>query len=359
MYSRRLVLILGVLATGSLGRAQESYVPLTPPGSAAPGGSAYPAYPPPPPPYGAPVGSFSSPAQPPANYGAYGAPPGGTGVSPMPAGAQFQPSTTSPPPASWSTPDCGPGRCVMPAPSACDAASQTNWYSRVDYFHWDERLNGHQLDSEAGALVTAGVEHRSGANRFRVEFFAGNMDYDGYSQDMNSGALTPLSTATRYRGVRGEYELMLEPSWWQEGAFLFGVGSRLWARDIRAATDASGAQVCGYEETWWIVYPFVGVESRHAISSGLEVYSTTRLGTTPMNLELPTEQAEPLYPRCGFLGQVEMGLRGKNLEVAGYFEVETFAQSGTVTDWMQNPPITSFQPASRMYTVGGKVALMF
>ncbi len=80
----------------------------------------------------------------------------------------------------------------------------------------------------------------------------------------------PLTSTTRYLGARGEYEHLLQPSGWTNGAFFVGLGNRLWFRDLRDSTGAWGDYSYGYEEAWWTIYPYVGVEAKRPLGNGLE-----------------------------------------------------------------------------------------
>jgi hypothetical protein len=226
---------------------------------------------------------------------------------------------------------------------------QSEWYTRVDYFHWNERLDGFDFVNESGALYTLGYAHRYGQERFRVELFGGEVHYSGYDQ-YRDGSLVPLAARTDYLGCKGEYELLLEPSWWSQGTFLLGLGNRFWVRGIRDGVDASNTLSPGYQETWWTFYPYVGVETRQPLG-GLEWYTSSKIGVTPMAYNFAAGNYLPLFPRAGMMGQVELGVRGQRLGMAGYFEGLSWSHSGVVDGYLQ--------PDSKMYTIGGKISYTF
>ena len=75
---------------------------------------------------------------------------------------------------------------IYPLPA--DAQIQTaqalpaTWYTRVDYFHWNEKILSMDFVNESGALFTVGYQRQVGIERFRGELFGGVVDYNGYGQ---------------------------------------------------------------------------------------------------------------------------------------------------------------------------------
>jgi hypothetical protein len=176
------------------------------------------------------------------------------------------------------------------------------------------------------------------------------MHYAGYAQDDNGDIVAPLSSRTEYLGCRGEYELLYEPPCWSQGTFLLGIGTRFWIRDIESGIADNQDLVPGYQETWWTFYPYVGVETKYPLR-GMELYSSSKIGVTPLAYNLPSVLYSPLWPRTGLMAQVELGLRGPRVSVSANFETLNWSHSGIADG--------SLQPDSRMYTVGGKLGCTF
>ncbi|MGA2068551.1 MAG: hypothetical protein ABSG86_26500 [Thermoguttaceae bacterium] len=296
---------------------------------------------------------WPSPSPPPA------AGPGGPSSSGpwTPAGATSPPADSGGQPGPLLGPDF---KLLQPAAVACapEGPPPSSWYTRVDYFHWNERMGGQDFVNESGALYTLGYVHRSGQERFRIEAFGGDMRYAGYEENDDGSLGPPLGGRTDYLGCRGEYDLLFEPKWWSQGTFLLGIGSRFWVRDIQSGFDNSGNFVAGYQETWWTFYPYLGLETKQPVGRA-ELYTASHIGVTPFAYNKASDVDSPIYPRTGLAGQVELGLRAGRLSVAGYFEGLTWGHSKTVMMGSEYGVVDVMQPDSRMYTVGGKIAYAF
>jgi hypothetical protein len=227
-------------------------------------------------------------------------------------------------------------------------AAQASWYTRVEYFHWNERIGGMDFVNEDGTLFTLGYARRIGIERFRAELFGGDVHYAGYDQDN----MVSMASNTGYLGLRGEYEMVLEPAAWEgKLALLMGLGSRFWIRDLHDGSDNQGNAVYGYQESWWTMYPFLGLETHLQLGADLELYSQSRIGTTALTYQFVSINDRPLWPRPGVLANTEVGLRGSRFFVATRAEVMTWSPSSVVQD--------SYQPNSVMWTVGGRLGFMF
>lgn len=231
-----------------------------------------------------------------------------------------------------------------------ERVTESSWYTRADYFHWNERLDGMDFVNEYGLLTTLGYMHRFGPERVRVEMFGGEMNYKGFGQ-FDDGTLDPLSSKTNYLGARAEYDLLLEPDWASWATFFLGVGTRFWFRDIKDGISQGGYLITGYEEFWWHVYPYLGFEKRRVPTSGTEFYWSGRIGMTPLNFERVSYFDVTLHPRTGITGQLEVGLRNQNCFAAAYFEGATWHESLEVEG--------SLQPNSQMTTFGLKAGFCF
>ncbi len=255
-------------------------------------------------------------------------------------------NATNPQPAIVQTP------IYMPAATTPDPEklTQCSWYTRVDYFHWNERIGSMDFVNEDGALFTLGYSRRIGVERFRAELFGGDVHYDGFGQF--STGLETMQSNTGYLGGRGEYEMVFEPADRQgRVAFLMGMGSRFWIRDLHDGSTDSGDPVAGYQETWWTMYPYLGMETHRSPGGDLDFYSESRIGMTALSYNYASIMDRPLWPKMGVFANLELGLRGPRFFVAGRAEVMTWGESSTVQ--------YAFQPQSLMVTVGGRLGFMF
>jgi hypothetical protein len=241
---------------------------------------------------------------------------------------------------------------VVPAtpPASHERFIESNWYTRIDYFHWNERSGGADFVNEDGPLFTLGYLRRVGIERFRAEVFGSQVHYKA-DIDFGNGDVEPLSSHTNYLGVRGEYDLLIEPGAWPLLTFSTGIGTRYWIRDLPDDFTASGNFVEGYQETWWTIYPYLGVETREVPGHDFEFYGSGRIGVTAITLERATLNDVALYPKPGVIGQLEAGIRGEHLFVGAFFEGFSWQQSAVVRGWLQ--------PNSKMYTVGLKTGFYF
>ena len=274
------------------------------------------------------------------------------------ANPQFLPAVAPPdlaipkppsPTLSWDTAGAAAPISTSPAP-VHERFIESSWYTRIDYFHWNERADGADFVNEDGPLWTLGYVHRTGIERFRGEFFASQVHYKA-DIEFDDGTVEPLSSHTNYMGLRGEYDLLLEPDAWSYVSFFTGVGTRFWIRDLPDDHTASGNFVEGYQETWWTVYPYLGIETREIPGRDFQFYASGRIGFTAITLERATLNDVALYPKPGVIGQLEGGIRGSHLFLGAYFDGMTWQRSDVVRGWLQ--------PNSRMYTVGLKTGFYF
>jgi hypothetical protein len=239
---------------------------------------------------------------------------------------------------------------VVVQPQA-DSTPNASWYTRVDYFHWNERVDGMDFVNESGALFTLGYQRRIGVERFRAELFGGEVAYEGYGQ-FSDGSLESMPSNTGYLGLRGEYEFVLAPAAWHDRlAFLAGLGSRFWIRDLHDGTTVAGDPVWGYQETWWTFYPYLGAETHWQLGSELDLYSESRIGATVLTYDFASIGDRPLWPKPGVVANLEVGLRGGRFFIAARGEVMRWEDSSIVQG--------AYQPRSIMYTLGGRLGFMF
>jgi hypothetical protein len=228
--------------------------------------------------------------------------------------------------------------------------AESTWYTRIDYFHWNERFAGADFVNEGGPFFTLGYQRRSGRERFRGELFGSSVHY--LADVLNSSnVLEPLSSHTNYLGVRGEYDLLFEPETFPHLSFFTGIGTRVWNRDLPDDSTASGTFVAGYQEFWWTVYPYLGMETRRDLHNGIELYSMERIGLTAITLERASMNDAALYPRPGITAQLEAGVRGKHVFVSAFTEVFRWQQSAESGGWLQ--------PRSTLFTAGLRTGYSF
>jgi hypothetical protein len=258
---------------------------------------------------------------------------------------------TSPPIITQQSPMTGPG-IVSVAPSFAFAPRlvESTWYTRIEYYHWGESLNGANFVSENGPLYTLGYQRRIGSERFRAEIFGSQVRYNSTLQ-FNDGTTEPLVSQTDLLGVRAEYDFLFQPDWPPPINFFAGIGTRAWIRNLPDFTTDGGDFIRGYQETWWTTYPYIGIESRHDESADVEFYGRGRVGLVAITYEHLTLHEATLFPGPGVTAQVELGFRGENLFLAGYAEVFTWRQSGEARNLVQ--------PSSLLLTVGLRTGLSF
>jgi hypothetical protein len=250
-----------------------------------------------------------------------------------------------------------PPQPATPINTAVLPLTQSAWYTRIDYFHWNERIEGQDFVNESGPLWTLGYQRRVGRERFRGELFWADVDYEGAGQ-FEDGSLDPLSSKTGYLGLRGEYELLMEPDWLPRRTLLLGLGTRFWVRDLKDGVSDNGSLVLGYQETWWTIYPYLGIEGRRELWTGGEFYASARVGMTAVTYEHVSYFDVGLYPRLGVVGGAELGLRGQHFFCAAVFDTMSWSHSHEVRDpWDADSVV--FQPSSVMYTVGMRAGVSF
>lgn len=242
--------------------------------------------------------------------------------------------------------------CWLDAISYAQRPLDQSWYGRFDYYSWKEQLhtNTNSTD-EHGTLYTVGYVRASGAKRVRVEFFTGTMAYTPGDLPRSDGL---LDTTSRQVGVRTEFELLWD---WNTGCstiqFFSGLGARFWVRDIQDEQLASGGWLSGYQDNWFTLYPYIGMERKWEIDPCMDAFFSCRIGATAYTREsIPEFDGLVLNPQACMTGQVEFGLRyEEHLFFSVYFDAMTWARS----PWVDG----NYQPKTQMYTTGLKLGLSF
>ncbi len=227
----------------------------------------------------------------------------------------------------------------QPAPSICGTQG---WFMQVDSFTWNESYRSLELLEETGPLFSVGYHARKQNNRYRVAIFGGSVNYDGgYFSD--NGYESSTST-TDYLGVSCEYDFRWRLPNRPNDAIFVGVGTRLWSRTINDTLTELDDFVVGGRETWWTIYPRVGVDVMRSLGNDWHLYVSGSLGLTAYTSEYVHLFEMTLNPKSGLYGQAEVSLRKNRLFLS--LMVEHFSWERTDLDEV------IFQPKSTMLTVG-------
>ena len=84
---------------------------------------------------------------------------------------------------------------------------------------------------------------------------------------------------------------------------------------------------------------------------GWHFFGSARFGLTALTYQYASGFDTALYPQCGVTGKMEFGVRVMHFSASAYLEAMTWGESAVNRD--------SFQPASRMLTVGGQLGYSF
>jgi hypothetical protein len=236
-------------------------------------------------------------------------------------------------------------------PVYSDYPRESTWYTRIEYFRWNEQIDGEDFVNESGPLYTIGYTLFNDDHRVRAEFFGSRVNYAGGAQ-FPDGTIIPLNSITDYYGGRAEIDFFALSRYHPNLQYFLGIGLRVWNRHLPSLTLPSGVFVQGYDETYLTLYPYFGIETRHDPSRVWEFYGRMRIGLTAFTYEYVTfGSGTGLYPRVGVTALLEEGVRYGNWTVTGYMEIFGFAASG-VTNQM-------YQPTSTLGTLGVKAGFSY
>ena len=255
--------------------------------------------------------------------------------------APAQASTTSLPQSSFAAP-------LTASSNLWERAMGVTWYARVDYFYWRESIDSARLLEESGPLVTLGILTQREDHRFRAELFGGEVEYDGQT---TTGI--PLENHTDYIGFRFQYDLLWPFAHDPNSAFVLGLGTRFWSRKLLDGETASGIPVIGYDETWWMLYPCFGLETRRPMGVNSLWFASASLGVTGFTYEYVDSYDVTLYPKMGPLVQAEAGIQTPRLFLSVFFELMQWYASNTQGDDL------IYQPDSMRLTAGLNAGLRF
>ncbi|MCE5267019.1 MAG: hypothetical protein LLG00_03960 [Planctomycetaceae bacterium] len=250
-------------------------------------------------------------------------------------------------------PDSGPATAtprIVNFESPCVSA----FYARFDYYHFGEQ-SSNKIDvvNEDGALYTVGYVRRVGHERFRFEFFGGNGEVAERVSTVPNANFDVNNLGVR---AEGEYIWPLEPAGWPGLEFFAGLGTRAWIRDINDTVAFDTTPLFGFQETWWTVYPYIGLEWKRMTGNCVETFVSGRLGVTAFTYEHDSSLNAPAFqPRLDITGQAEAGIRRKTLSASVFFDAITWQRSGDV---FSQGAMYSY-PASQLVTIGVKLGLAF
>ena len=228
---------------------------------------------------------------------------------------------------------------------------ESSWYTRVDYFHWNERYHSNNIADESGPLYTLGYTRTGGDMRFRAEIFGGVATYRGFGEESN-GTFLPVNGQTTYFGGRGEIDFFCNMRNHPCTLFFFGLGVRCWDRQLPSAT-VNGINFQGYTETWFTFYPYVGLETRYDPAKLWQFYGRTRIGVTAWNFNDAAAGGGRRNALSASRRERALGRRRALNQwlITGYLETFGWARSGSHDGYLQ--------PQSTMITVGVKAGWIY
>ena len=170
-----------------------------------------------------------------------------------------------------------------------------------------------------------------GIERIRAEMFGGEVHYDGYGQFDGNGINETLPSHTSYLGLRGEYESIWEPAAWQGRiAFLGGLGSRFWFRDLHDGTTPDGNPDLRLRRDLVDFLSLPGRGDALSFAANLDLYSESRVCATVLTYDYATIGDRPVWPKPGVMANVEIGLRYTHFFAALRGEVMRWEDSSVV-----------------------------
>ncbi|MEN6459294.1 MAG: hypothetical protein ABFC63_10215 [Thermoguttaceae bacterium] len=235
-----------------------------------------------------------------------------------------------------------------------ECPTESSWYGRIDYYHFGQQdIGGANTFNEDGILYTVGYSRRIGPEKFRIELFSGNADYFQRGIDINEADSTTINFGVR---AEAEYHWALTTVGQPPLEFFGGIGTRAWIRDLKDTTAFDGTDLWGSQETWWTVYPYIGLEKKWLYDNGFETFVSGRIGFTMFTYEHASTSGSPAFnPKLNVLGQLEAGVRRNALSLSAYLDAMTWDRSGDV--WVGGTPY--YYPASQLVTIGVKLGFTY
>ncbi len=205
-----------------------------------------------------------------------------------------------------------------------------------------------------------------------VRMLLGRVTFETFDQDLNTGALTPVTTHTSYLGFTQEGSMGLRGATERGGHLepFIGLGYRWWWRDIGGAT--------GYVEYYRLIYGRIGLRTEHKLDDNSKFRMTlsidpllwareridlSRFSYIDSNSGLPLQGRE-VSVRNGLRPgwTIEMGLGRGNVDLTGYWHALRLAQSNDVVCFTSiNPSVRGLchQPPSFQDIFGLRLGVAF
>lgn len=256
--------------------------------------------------------------------------------------------------------NCASTKILFPAAAVLLLASnivlsQTRIELAPEYFYWQEDLHGAKVLDEKGFRIGLEFSYKEPVKKgwlgaFRAKIYGGEVDYNGFEQNLQTGALQPLKSTTTYVGglIDGRFGYRWNLGEAQNLDFLAGPGVEFWWRGLQAAS--------GYDEYWIPLYVRAGFDLSPSQDAGwlaalgakVPVYTTQFADLDKFGLGWIT-----LHPKPMVSGYAELGYQfTRGLTLAAFFDSYWFKQSAP-------GDFGVFQPESKTYQVGLKVGWTF
>ena len=156
----------------------------------------------------------------------------------------------------------------------------------------------------------------------------------------------PLKTYTNHIGFRAEYDLAWALQCDPNSAVTVGLGTRFWNRSVQDGTTDSGIPVQGYDETWWALYPCVGLETRGPLGCFGQWFGSATLGVTAFTYEHVPVFSVELVSQARPLGTSGTRHPVQAILLSGFFQLMQFYASNVTGNG------DYFQPDSLMLIAG-------
>jgi len=238
---------------------------------------------------------------------------------------------------------------------------ESMWYGKIEYYQWDtEEKDIFLKNREFGAMSTLGYRARMGSQRGRIEFFGGDVRYQ---EDLGNDEWG--NSHSGYFGARLEYEYLWDID--LDGfpvTFFAGLGTRAWGRRVSDYAIAFVGERPAYSQSWWTIYPYVGLERNWRCVNGDEFFAMGRVGATVITYLCMPSYGDvsdlPVFnPRTELTGQVELGWRRDHFSLAGFFEVMSWACTDEVHRDNSSGQEWWVFPGAHMLTTGLKLSLIY
>ncbi|HTG02062.1 MAG TPA: hypothetical protein VK654_15885 [Nitrospirota bacterium] len=249
------------------------------------------------------------------------------------------------------------------------AEGEAQVYGMLSSFTWKEFDDGgRQLLKESGPLYGVGFIYRALPGQVLtlqpgVEFFGGNVDYDGATQ---SGV--PVKTTVDYFGVKFKFEagaaIPLSEGNRLERASLepfAGLGVAVWSRKIKDSTAANGTTAYGYEEVWETVHVRVGLRGLSSKSGGSRLFAEAGIKIPVYNQntaylsDAGLGSDVTMHPGKKASGFAEAGVQIRKFRASFFYDGMRFSRSDNVASGMY----IYYQPRSESDMFGMKLGAAF